>query len=92
MKTEEPNFSGLKALNNMTFSAMRQHIMIFLVVSQSNAFLSGSDRLDLIQDLINQPIKHTPESVSDACHKLADSNLTGNLINSQILRDTGRGY
>ena len=78
--------------DTMTFSAMQRHVMIFTLVSQSDALLSAADRLTLIQDLMSQPIRHDAASIELKCQELADLNLGVNMTDAQILRSAYRGY
>lgn len=82
----------VKPWNNMLFSSMQRHVMIFTVVTESDAFLSASDRLSLIRDLISRPTAYTPETIESECNKLSELNLECNMTNAQILRTAQRGY
>ena len=82
----------VKPWDNMLFSSMQRHVMIFTVVTESDAFLSAADRLTLIQDLMSQPIRLDAASIELKCQELADLNLGVNMTNAQVLRTAQRGY
>lgn len=75
----------------MTFSGLLRHATICDTVLNSSALLSGHDRVELIQELLEMPRNFTVDDVETACKEKEDEVAGHNMINAMILRDAHYG-
>lgn len=82
----------MRDINNMTFSALHRYAVIVESVLNSDAFLSTSDRIDLINELLDDSAIHTKSAVDAACVARQELTIGQNMTDAQIVRDAHRGY
>jgi len=75
--------------DKLTFSGLQRQVMVFHCVGESNAFLSGGDRMQCVWNLLEMKKKHTPQEIEAYCQEYADNNLQHNMAVATTLRDRG---
>lgn len=86
MKTAE-----LPLWERLTFSGLVRYVMICECVFNSDAFLSQSDRAQVIQNLLARPEMPTPESIEAYCQVYADNQLEANMVSARLNIEYQRG-
>ncbi len=83
MKIVEPIWDKL------TFSGLQRQVMVLHCVGESDAFLSGGDRMQCVWNLLEMDAKHTPQEIEAYCQEYADDNMSYNMAKAVTLRDRG---
>ena len=78
--------------DKLLMSGLQRYVMVVECVGNSDAMLSGDDRMHAIWALLEQKKNHTPESIEAYCMEVAHDMLGFNMANAQILRQAHRGY
>ena len=78
--------------NKLLMSGLQRYVKIVEVVRCSNAFLSGGDRMALINELLDyEPSDPTVEQIEKRCTALANAMLQTNMVNARVRADYERG-
>ena len=77
---------------NFTFSGMERYVRIVETVRRSDARLSGVDRMQIINDLLDGPDNPAVHEIELKCTEVADQNLGDRLVAAHVMRDYERGY
>ncbi len=79
--------------NRLLMSGLQRYVKIVEVVRSSDAFLSGDDRMALINEMLDhEPGNPTVKQIEARCQKLADAMLQTNMVDARIRADYDRGY
>lgn len=78
--------------NKLLMSGLQRYVKIVEVVRCSNAFLSGGDRMALINELLDyEPSDPTVKQIEKRCTALANAMLQTNMVNARVRADYERG-
>lgn len=76
----------------MSVSYLERYMRIVETVRLSDQHLSPRDRLELIDELLDQHGNHSTEYIEHRCKKMSDERSGDNMIDAMILRDAHGRY